>query len=68
MPLEYPVCRGCGANLDQKVAGTGYHSGGVVPCCTDCNLAKNDNFTYEEFLVIGAAIRQVKLAREKKCD
>lgn len=52
-----------GVGLDQKVPGLGYTVENAVPCCTECNVAKSDRFTYDEMLVIGAAIRQVKDAR-----
>lgn len=53
-----------GSGLDRRDSSRGYHLDNVVPCCVECNLAKGpDTFSYEEMLVIGAAIRQVKDAR-----
>lgn len=51
-----------GVGLDQVVAGRGYDATSVQ-CCAACNKAKSDYFTYEEMIVIGAAIKQVKDAR-----
>jgi hypothetical protein len=35
----------------------------IVPCCYDCNVARANNFTYKEMLIIGKAINQVKEKR-----
>lgn len=35
----------------------------VVPCCADCNVSRMNRFTFNEMLVIGRAIRKVKVAR-----
>jgi 5-methylcytosine-specific restriction endonuclease McrA len=63
-------CEYCGLSLpevstglDRKDSSRGYTPDNVVPCCRECNVAKNAWFTYEEFLTIGPAIRAVKLAR-----
>jgi len=64
-PCEYcgfPVSK-CGTGLDRKDSSSGYTPDNVVPCCSDCNTAKSDAFTFEEMKVIGAAIREVKLRR-----
>lgn len=37
----------------------------VVPCCFDCNTARNDNFTHEEMLVLGETIRAIKEERNE---
>lgn len=49
-------CSYCGDNLPQtgvaldRLDNTGgYERGNVVPCCEGCNIARSDNFTYEEF-------------------
>ena len=44
----------------------GHTKDNVVPCCYDCNCARNQNFTFEEMLVIGKAVAKVKKARKKK--
>ena len=53
----------CGHALDKKDPKAGYKLANVVPCCKLCNLAKSDHLTYEEMLIVGASIRQVRLAR-----
>lgn len=41
----------------------GHTKDNVVPCCYECNCARNNNFTVDEMKVIGAAIRKVKESR-----
>lgn len=36
-----------------------------VPCCTECNNSRMNNFSHEEFFIIGEAIRQIKINRNK---
>ena len=36
----------------------------VVPCCYECNCAKNDNFSFDEMKIIGKTISLVKSRRE----
>ena len=43
----------------------GHCKDNVVPCCYECNCARNNNFTYNEMKIIGAAIRKVKNIRNK---
>lgn len=35
----------------------------VVPCCCSCNKARGDSFSYEEMLVLGNTIKQIKSNR-----
>lgn len=44
----------------------GHTKENIVPCCFECNCAKNDNFSYEEMLIIGKAIAYVKAQRPQK--
>lgn len=46
----------------------GHTKDNVVPCCYECNCARNSNFTYEEMLIIGKTIKRVKSARIKACE
>lgn len=46
----------------------GHTKTNVVPCCYECNCARNVNFTYEEMLVIGKSIRKVKANRIQKSN
>jgi hypothetical protein len=42
----------------------GYHLDNAVSCCRICNIVKNSFFSADEMMSgIGAAIRNVKLAR-----
>lgn len=43
----------------------GHTKDNVVPCCVECNKARNNNFSFEEMQIIGKAIREVKLKRIK---
>lgn len=36
----------------------------VVPCCIECNTARNNNFTFEEMKIIGRAIQHIKTNRK----
>ena len=38
----------------------GHTKDNVVPCCYDCNCARNNNFSYEEMKVLGKTIREIK--------
>jgi hypothetical protein len=44
-------------NLDRKDNTKGYTKQNVVVCCTRCNRAKSNTFSYDEFVVIGQAIK-----------
>lgn len=55
-----------GIGLDRKDNSKGYFLENVVPCCEICNLARGDRLSYEEMLIVGKAIEEVKLARRSK--
>lgn len=42
----------------------GHTKDNVVPCCYECNCARNNNFSYNEMLIIGKAIKNVKQLRQ----
>jgi 5-methylcytosine-specific restriction endonuclease McrA len=44
-------------NLDRKDGAGGYVRENLVVCCKRCNWAKNNHFTYAEWLEIGQLIR-----------
>lgn len=44
-------------NLDRKDSYKGYSKDNCVVCCKRCNIAKNNHFTYEEWVKIGNLIR-----------
>lgn len=41
----------------------GHTKDNVVPCCIECNQARNNNFTHEEMFEIGKAIKNIKEKR-----
>jgi hypothetical protein len=56
---EYNITKqGNGYNLDRKDSGLGYRADNLVVCCSRCNKAKSDLFTYEQFVELGAIMRK----------
>lgn len=49
--------------LDRLNNSIGHTDKNCVPCCTQCNLAKSNYFTYEDMLKIGKVIQEIKLSR-----
>jgi len=49
--------------FDRKDNSIGHTINNCVPCCTECNNGRMDNFSHEEFFIIGDAIRQIKINR-----
>ncbi len=62
------TCTYCGHDerigLDRIDNSIGHTASNVVPCCYECNCARNDNFTHEEMLVIGESIKTVRKNRK----
>lgn len=60
-------CHYCGdkhrVGLDRIDNTKGHTKDNVVASCYDCNCARNNNFTYEEMLLIGETIRKIKSCR-----
>jgi hypothetical protein len=54
-----------GVGLDRIDNDGDYTRANVVPCCSDCNLARGARFSHEEMLIIGPAIRLVHEQRER---
>jgi hypothetical protein len=52
---------GCG--LDRKDNEIGYLTENVVPCCKECNIIKNQFFTYKEMLLLSMTIKKIKKER-----
>jgi len=68
--LRMEVCIYCGfpstsknGGIDRLDSSFGYTLENSVPCCTECNMARNRNFTPCEMWIIGQAIRQIKQHR-----
>lgn len=36
----------------------------TVPCCYECNCARNNNFSFEEMKILGKTIKQIKESRK----
>lgn len=66
--LKQP-CFYCGdtnrVGCDRIDNNKGHTKDNVVPCCIECNTARNNYFTYEEMRHLGKAIAEIKAAREK---
>jgi hypothetical protein len=54
-----------GYYLDRKNSKEGYSVANCVPCCTTCNRAKNNLFSYEEFLLFSPVLKEIIRLRNK---
>jgi hypothetical protein len=46
--------------LDRKNNDKGYLYSNCVPCCWECNQAKGNRYTYQEFIAISDLIKQMR--------
>lgn len=44
----------------------GHTKDNVVPCCIECNTARNNNFSFEEMKILGQTIAKIKKDRKKE--
>lgn len=51
--------------LDRIDNSKGHTKDNVVVCCYDCNVARGNNFSYEEMMVLGKTIKQIKTKRHE---
>lgn len=62
-------CHYCGdtkrLGLDRIDNSKGHTKDNVVLCCYECNIARGNNFTYEEMLILGKTIKMIKSARHE---
>jgi hypothetical protein len=56
-----------GHNLDRKDSSKGYSVENCVPCCKGCNESKLLR-CYEEWVLVGKAIREYRESREEKIE
>lgn len=52
--------RGNGYNLDRMDNKRGYETDNIVVCCKRCNYAKGRWFTYEEWVVMTKALKELR--------
>lgn len=67
--IENKPCIYCGfqsTGCDRKDNSKGHTMDNVVPCCLDCNTSRMNLFTFEEMLILGKAITQIKQLRISK--
>lgn len=67
--ISHGNCFYCGdterLGLDRIDNHKGHTMDNVVVCCYDCNIARGNNFTHDEMLEIGEAIRIIKSKRNE---
>ena len=44
----------------------GHTKENCVPCCIECNIARGNNFTYEEMKRLGKTIKEIKTLRNER--
>lgn len=45
------------------IVDVGHLKSNVVPCCYECNCARNRNFTFDEMKELGLTIKEIKQKR-----
>lgn len=62
------TCVYCGDDkrigLDRVCNNKSHDIENVVPCCYECNVARNNNFTHDEMKIIGKTIAKIKQVRK----
>ena len=63
-------CHYCGdihrVGCDRIDNNKGHTKDNVIPCCIECNTARNNYFSYEEMRRLGKTIAEIKKDREKR--
>jgi hypothetical protein len=52
-----------GVALDRKIPGGDYTPKNVVPACAECNILKSHLFSYDEMVILGRTVAEIKSAR-----
>lgn len=64
LELSAKPCIYCGdtelIGADRIDNNCGHTKENVVPCCYMCNTARNNNFSFEEMIILGKTIKQIK--------
>jgi hypothetical protein len=55
-----------GVGLDRKEPKGGYVFSNVVSCCRQCNIVKNDHFSYEEMMLLSLVLTKIRIAKVAK--
>jgi 5-methylcytosine-specific restriction endonuclease McrA len=50
--------------LDRKDNKRGYNLDNLCVCCSFCNMIKKDWLTYEEMLLLGKGLKEIRLKRQ----
>jgi hypothetical protein len=50
--------------LDRKDNLKGYTIDNVAPCCWTCNRLKSDIFSYEDFMKLAPALKEIRISKE----
>lgn len=53
-------------HLDRKIAGGPYSKENCVVACPSCNRIKSNVLTYSEMLLLGRALKEIRLARNER--
>lgn len=62
--ILFKNCVYCNSNefigCDRVDNNKGHTKNNVVPCCVSCNITRGNNYTYEEMIILGKTIKEIK--------